>query len=159
MCAIGCNKIAWMRFYMTAYDSCFRVIRAQYVNKLHSKIVLNVLRQWMWTPSPGSFIPWRICSSQLQKTWTCAFQIAFGTVGLPISQSYLWIGTGVYRAGSWTQPVACRWKPSSGLSASFPFLSVFSKDGAKWEQRHEGPYVVPRCSEEQRDERMLKTTP
>ena len=33
---------------------------------------------------------------------------------------------------------------------------MFSKDEAKWEQRHEGPYVVPRCLEEQRDERMLK---
>ena len=48
---------------------------------------------------------------------------------------------------------------NADMNTMLLFLSVFSKDGAKWEQRHEGPYVVPRCSEEQRDERMLKTTP
>lgn len=54
---------------------------------------------------------------------------------------YLWTGTGLYRAGLWTQPAACRWnQPQDFLPGDlFPSLSVFSKDGAKWELRHGGP--------------------
>lgn len=106
-------------------------------------------------PSPGSFIPWRICSSQLQKTWTCAFHSIRLSWFASLPELFVnrnWsLGRVMNTAGSMQVKTILR-----TLCLFFHF-SVFSKDGAMGAET-QGPYVVPRCLEEQRCERCWKTT-